>query len=389
MPASRTALIVGAGIGGLAAGLALRRAGWEIRIFERAATPRELGFALALAPNAMAALDALGVAGAIASNGVAPVRVEVRHADGRRIRRFEWATTSVPATAQTHVALRPVVHGALLDAVGSASIELDSEAAGVESGADGVVLTLRNGRTIPGDVLIGADGAGSAIRKDLHPDEPPPRASGYWAIRGVAQDVGHHLGDLSAVAFFGPGIESSAARASERAVYWYISLLTADVGDGRDAAALLRRRLAGVDPALRAIVEATPSADLRSEALLRRDPLASWGRGRVTLLGDAAHPVLPHTGQGAAQALEDAVALGLVLTSGAEVEAALRRYEQVRFRRTRQIQRLGPRIARVTTTHSRVVAALRTAIVRLVPMAMLNLAAKLNARDPHRALRAS
>lgn len=387
MPASRTALIVGAGIGGLAAGLALRRAGWQIRIFERASTPRELGFALALAPNAMAALDAVGVAAAIASKSVAPERVEVRHADGRRIRRFEWAQTSAPVTAQTHVALRPVVHGALLDAVGSASIELDSEAAGVESRGDAVVLTLRSGRTIAGEVLIAADGVGSVIRRQLHPDEPPPRPSGYWAIRGVAHDVGHHLGDLSAAAFFGPGIEASAARASERAVYWYMSLLAADVGDGADVGALLAKRLTGVDPALRAIVDATPHLDLRSEALLRRDPLASWGRGRVTLLGDAAHPVLPHTGQGAAQALEDAVALGLVLTSGVEIEPALRRYEQVRFRRTRQIQRLGPRIARITTTRSRVIAGLRTAIVRVVPMAVLNLAANLNARDPHRALR--
>ena len=98
--------------------------------------------------------------------------------------------------------------------------------------------------------------------------------------------------------------------------------------------------------------------------------------------------VLPHTGQGAAQAVEDAVALGLVLAAPTDVEAALRRYEQVRFRRTRDIQRLGRRIARITTTRSAVVAALRTTIVRLVPMAALNLAAKLNRRDPHRALRA-
>ena len=206
------------------------------------------------------------------------------------------------------------------------------------------------------------------------PDEPPARPSGYWAIRGVAHNVGHHLGDLSAVALFGPGVESSAARASETAIYWYMSLLAGDVGAGsRDPRETLRR-LPQIDPALRAIVDATQTGDMRMDELLMRDPLASWGRGRVTLLGDAAHPVLPHSGQGAAQALEDAVALGLVLAAPSDVEAALRRYEQVRFRRTRDIQRLGRRIARVTTTRSAVVAALRTTIVRLVPMAVLNLA---------------
>jgi len=388
MPVSRSALIVGAGIGGLAAAVALRKAGWQVRVFERAATPRELGFALALAPNAMAALDELGVAAGIAAKSVAPHRVEVRHLDGRRIRRFEWARDGGPITQQTHVALRPIVHGALLEAVGASSIELGREVVSAETTASGVVLTLRDGRTAAGDVVIAADGVGSAIRKQLHPAEPPARPSGYWAIRGVAQNAGDHLGDLSAAAFFGPGVESSVARASETAIYWYMSLLAADVGAGsRDPREMLRR-LPQLDPILRAIVDATQTGDMRMDELLRRDPLASWGRGRVTLLGDAAHPVLPHTGQGAAQAVEDAVALGLVLAAPTDVEAALRRYEQVRFRRTRDIQRLGRRIARITTTRSAVVAALRTTIVRLVPMAALNLAAKLNRRDPHRALRA-
>jgi len=384
----RAALIVGAGIGGLAAGLALRKAGWQVRIFERAAAPRELGFALALAPNAMAALDELGVAAGIAARSVAPVRVEVRHLDGRRIRRFEWTTDGRTVTTRTHVALRPIVHGALLEAVGKGSIELGTEVVGAETTPGGAVLTFRDGRTATGDVVVAADGVGSAIRKHLHPDEPPARPSGYWAIRGVAHNGVRHLGDLSAAAFLGPGVESAAARASETAVYWYMSLLAADVPGTRDPAAELRRRLPQLDPTLRAIVDATETGDLRMDELLMRDPLASWGRGRVTLLGDAAHPVLPHSGQGAALALEDAVALGLVAASSdPDIEAALRHYEQVRFRRTRAIQRLGLRIARVTTTRNVMVAALRTAMVRLVPMAVLNLAAKLNQRDPHRALR--
>jgi 2-polyprenyl-6-methoxyphenol hydroxylase-like FAD-dependent oxidoreductase len=387
MAGPRTALIVGAGIGGLAAGLALRRAGWEIRIVERAATPRELGFALALAPNAMAALHELGIAREIAARSSAPARGEVRRLDGRRLRRFVFRDRGAPPETQTHVALRPVVHGALLDAVGIESVDLISEAAGAETTPDGVVLTLTGGRTMTGDVLIGADGVGSAIRRCLHAGERPPRPSGYWSIRGVAPDAGRLLGDLSGVAYFGPGVEAAAAKAGPTAVYWYMSLLAADVPAGsRDARAELGRRRPQLDATLRSIIDATAEEDLRMDELLVRDPLPHWGHGRITLLGDAAHPVLPHTGQGAAQALEDAVALGLSLAVSDNLEAALRRYESVRSARTRRFQRLGPRIARITTTRSPVIGALRTAVIRLLPASLLTLAG-MGQRDPHRALR--
>ena len=111
------------------------------------------------------------------------------------------------------------------------------------------------------------------------------------------------------------------------------------------------------------ICAATKSEDRRLDALFDRDPLPVWGTGPVTLLGDAAHPMLPHTGQGAAQALEDAVALVLAL-GPADVESALRRYERVRSRRTRCVVMLGPRIARITTTRSPLVKLLRTAANR-------------------------
>jgi 2-polyprenyl-6-methoxyphenol hydroxylase-like FAD-dependent oxidoreductase len=389
VPDARTALIVGAGIGGLAAAISLQRAGWRVRVFERAATPRELGFALGLAPNAMAALQELGVAGAIAARAAAPSRVEIRRLDGHRLRRFDWPDDGAPAETKTHVALRPVVHGALLDAVGAGAIELGSEAVGAESTARGATLSLANGRAIEGDLLIGADGVGSAIRRHLHRDEPPPRPSGYCSLRGVAHDATAHLGDLSGVGWFGPGVEAAATKASATAIYWYMSLLAADVPAGpRNARAEIARRRSDLDRTLNAIADATADDDLRMDELLVRDPLPAWGRGRITLLGDAAHPMLPHTGQGAAQALEDAVALGLALGGSADVEAGLRRYETVRAARTRRFQRLGGRIARVTTTRRSLIAGARNAVIRWMPMALIARASRPGQRDPHRALRA-
>jgi 2-polyprenyl-6-methoxyphenol hydroxylase-like FAD-dependent oxidoreductase len=237
--------------------------------------------------------------------------------------------------------------------------------------------------------LIGADGVGSVIRRRFHPQEPPPTPSGFCALRGVAHGVGDKLGDLAAVGYLGDGIEAATARASQTAVYWYLSLLAEDVPEGaRDPRAILERHTAGFDARLQAVISATRPEDLRFDELFERAPLDQWGAGRVTLLGDAAHPMLPHTGQGAAQALEDAVALGLALTERREVEPGLRRYEDVRSRRTRRLIRLGPRIARITTTRNPLVQWLRTAAVRLLPEAILVSGASGRGRDPHRALRA-
>ena len=120
-----------------------------------------------------------------------------------------------------------------------------------------------------------------------------------------------------------------------------------------------------------AIAAATRRDDLRFDELFDRDPIDAWGTGPVTLLGDAAHPMLPHAGQGAAQALEDAVALGLALKSRAEVTRALRRYEQVRAARTRKIVLLARRIARTTTTKNPIIAWARNTGIKLVPARLM------------------
>ena len=249
-----TALIVGAGIGGLAAGLSLRRAGWQVRIHERAASPRELGFAVALAPNAMAALRELGLADTMLAEGVTATKGELRHPDGRVIRKFN-AQMGGPLV----IALRPALHGVLLNAVGSDALVLGSEAAGASVTAGGVSLDLRGGGRDAGDLLIGADGVGSVIRQCLHPGEPPARPSGFCALRGVAYGVGDHLGDLAGVGYLGDGIEAAAARASRNAVYWYLSLLKEDGSTTtRNPAAILEAHTAAFESPFRTITQMGP-----------------------------------------------------------------------------------------------------------------------------------
>jgi 2-polyprenyl-6-methoxyphenol hydroxylase-like FAD-dependent oxidoreductase len=364
----RTALIVGAGIGGLAAALALRRAGWRVRVFERASTLRDLGFALLLAPNAVAALESLGVAEAIATRGATVTRGEIRAAGGRLLRSFDQSTLRHLPDARTMVALRPVVHGALLDAVGTDTIALDSPAVRFRQTESKVSLVLAGGEQVEGDVLLGADGVGSTLRQLLHPSEAPPRPSGLFALRGVAHGAAHHLGDTSGAQFWGRGIESGMSRASTDAVYWYISMpahlaRSADT----DVRALAERATNNFDNRLRRIIAATRIEDMRLDELYEREPLDRWGEGRVTLLGDAAHPMLPHAGQGAAQALEDAVVLGHALAAPPDVCIALRRYEDVRAARTRTVIQLARRGAQMASIENPVGCWLRNTMLRLVP----------------------
>ena len=362
---ARTALIVGAGIGGLSAAISLRQAGWNVRVFERAASARELGFGLALAPNAVQALRSLGVADAVLSQGFPATRGELRRLDGTVIKRAELPPNALggPFT----VALRPALHGALLGAVGSDVLELGRDAASFSVEGSRVRLTFESGPDAEGDLLVGADGLGSVIRRALHPSEPPPRACGIVAVRGAVHGAIEHLHGLSAVYYLGPGVESVVVRASDTGIYWFLSLARELVPAGMTRAAAIVAHLAPrFDETFRAVTSAT--SDLRVDTLVDRDPLPFWGRGVVTLLGDAAHPVLPHTGQGAAQAMVDAVELGRVL-GGEPVDAALRRYEDDRRRKTAALLTRGRRVARTMRMMNPVACALRELAIRMMPIA--------------------
>jgi 2-polyprenyl-6-methoxyphenol hydroxylase-like FAD-dependent oxidoreductase len=248
--------------------MALTRAGWNVQILERAAAPRELGFGLMLAPNAMRALDRLGVAGTIRTLGHTPRSVEIRTTDGRLLRAFRTAAGSDVERFLPVIALRPALYGTLLDALAPESVFASSEVVGFEEGSRDVRVRTADGREFTGDVLVGADGVASRIRRRLHPHEPPASPSLYCGLRGVVFDAQRFMPELDALAVFGPGLEAAAVRASDDAIYWYASMLAADVPADRGPAEIRDQRLRNTDARFHAIASATSDAHLRFDQFL-------------------------------------------------------------------------------------------------------------------------
>ncbi|HVG70805.1 MAG TPA: FAD-dependent monooxygenase [Vicinamibacterales bacterium] len=377
--AARQALVVGAGIGGLSAAIALRKAGWDVRIFERSTSLRELGFGLGLAPNAMAALGDLGVAETVHARGFEPARGEMRRMDGTVLKR-----ATIPRGilgGPFVVAMRTALYGALLDAAGIDTVTAGSEATGFTQRGRRVTLHLANGTSAEGDLLVGADGVRSVIRRQLHQNEPPARPSRIVSVRGAVDGVISHLGGVDGLYYLGPGVESAHIRASATGIYWFMAVAEELVpANTTSAAALLAHLAPKFDDTFRAITSAT--SECRYDGVLvDRDPLPRWGDGVVTLIGDAAHPLLPHTGQGAAQAIVDAVTLARMLAQHVDIELTLRAFEAERLPKTAALVRQGRRTARFMRIRNPVACYVREAAVRIAPLkSVMKLYVRVNRR---------
>ena len=360
------AVIVGAGIGGLAAAIALERAGYRVTVLERAPELRELGFALLLAGNAMRALRMLGVAERVLAQAEVARDGDLRAMDGRVLKRVSMAGIQDAIGEAAVCSLREVLHGALLAQLTAAEIRTRARAVGFEQSASGVEVQLEDGERVAGDLLVAADGLHSVVRAALHGDAL--RASGLTAYRGVARAAHWHA---TGTQFFGRGIEAGVGRAGAGAVYWYLSHKEPAARTALEPKAAALDCTRGCDPELVALIERTDPDHVRRDELFDRAPLQAWGRGRATLLGDAAHPMLPHAGQGAAQALEDAVVLGRCLASGTDPVAGLRRYERLRIARTTKVVSIARRNARISSVDNPWVCALRDQLLAHGPAAMM------------------
>ena len=258
--------------------------------------------------------------------------------------------------------------GVLVDAVRGIPIHLGHECQDVTQEAGGVTARFANGTTVSGDVLIGADGVRSVVRERLGVPGSL-RYSGYTAWRGIAS---FETAGLMAGETLGCGRRFGLAPIQGNRVYWYA---TDNVPAGQrespgEAKARLTELFASWHRPIPELIQGMdPAAILRND-IYDRDPADRWGSGRVTLLGDAAHPMTPNLGQGACQAIEDALVLAHYLSTGPDVPSSLRRYESERIPRTRSVVTASRRVGALFQVESRAFCRLRDLALRSMPVGL-------------------
>lgn len=326
MSARGRVLIAGAGIAGLATGIALRQAGFDVTVFERADDPlAAAGSALGLHPTAVLALRSLGLDGPVVEAGAEVHRWELLDWRGERIGGWPQTKVSEAFGAPSITLPRARLHRALHAAFPAGELRRGSTAAGYRETDAGVEILLADGTRESGHLLIGADGLHSAVRRQAHGDSPP-REAGFTAWRAVSDKV-LPGGDTVPTArqILGAGATFGSWPLPGGRTYW-VATLSDDVRRAAGLAArpegsahtaeehtLLAEAFRTAPSPAAELVEATPSDRVVRTPIVDRPPRAGWSTARTLLIGDAAHPMVPTTGQGGGQALLDAVAVGSVL----------------------------------------------------------------------------
>lgn len=353
----KSAIVVGAGIGGLTTAIALRRAGIDVRVYERRDRPSRLltGGGFMLWHNAFWALREIKLDERLAAASSKISFHEFRSDKGRRLARWSIDPESERFGAPAVALRRSVLHTILTEEAGDA-VEMGARCVGFDQDDDGVTVRFEDGGTDRADVLIGADGLRSSVRSALrHGYDLPPRSADYTAWQAIARLPGEDV--VPSGTFFNlwgrGGLRFLYCRLNEEEVYW--DAITSDrVSRGFDMVGKTKRQAmldaygGWPDPVPR-IVGATSEEGILPIAISDRAPEHSgtWGTGRVALVGDAAHPQTLNLSQGAGQAIEDGVLLSRLLSEcseSGEVSAAITQYESLRRPRTDAMVRMAWRI---------------------------------------------
>ena len=342
--------IAGGGIGGLTSALALSRRGQDVELFEQADAFGEVGAGLQLSPNAMRILNALGVGDAVAARACRPVALEMRWGgSGGRI-------FSIPAGDGMLVKFgAPYLHchradllQALLETAEAdprIRLNLSSQVIEVLNGADELRVGLMDGRVVDADLVVGADGVRSAVRRHVVGSERATFTGCVaWRLTAPAAGLKKHFPEPKATVWVGPGKHAVTYPVRNGELINFVGVVERDGWtkeswtEAGDLAELARDFDGWAEP-VEAVIAAAPNC-FRS-ALFDRVPSSGWSRDRAVLLGDAVHPTLPFQAQGAAMGIEDSWALAdcLARAEAGEfgVADALARYEARRLPRVRKV----------------------------------------------------
>ncbi|MFD7455911.1 MULTISPECIES: FAD-dependent monooxygenase [unclassified Streptomyces] len=362
-----SAVVVGGGIGGLAAAVGLRLIGWRVTVVERAATLADVGAGISLHANGLRALDALGVGAAVRAAARPQYTGGTRTPKGARLARMDGAALERELGTPIVGIPRAELHRLLRAALPPDRLLVGAEVTSVDhTTPDRLTVPVPDG-VLEADLVVAADGVNSRLRAGLFPDHPGPVYSGSTVLRAITE----HPVDLDSdfEITWGGGAEFGHIAFTDGRAEWHAVLNSPPGVRHTDPLSAMRHRFADWHDPIPDLLDAT-----RPEAVLHHDihelatPLPSFTAGRIALLGDAAHAMTPNLGQGACQALEDAVTLTAALATEPTVAAALARYDAERRPRSQSVARAARRAGRMGQQLRHPLAtALRDTAMRLAP----------------------
>lgn len=362
-------LIIGAGIGGLTAALALQKAGFAVRVFEQAKEIRDGGAGLTLWANAVRVLQELGLADLVQRLAMPETtQAGFYTARGKPLALLSPQTVEEQCGAPTVAVHRAEFQAALRNQVSPGTIVLDRQLVSFEQDNAGVTACFADGERVNGSLLVGADGIHSQVRQQLFP-QSQPRYAGYTAWRGIASGVDPHLhGEL-----WGRGMRFGIVPLTKERVYWFATRNTLE--NEADSPEVRQKELLEMfkdwHPVVTALLEATEASSILRNDIYDLQPLSQWSKGHVTLLGDAAHAMTPNMGQGACQALEDALVLAHTLRSMHPLTEALRTYQQNRLPHANSVLTRSRQIGTVAQWEHPLACWLRDHLLMLTPPHLL------------------
>ncbi len=373
------AMIVGAGIGGLTVAIALRRVGVETAVFERAGELAEVGAGILLAANAVRALGELDLSDEIRQLGTSASAGLIRSWNGETLAEVPARELEKSSGVPSIAVHRADLQSFLLNEAGEKNVVLGAECSSFEQDDAGVTAIFADGTEERGELLIGADGLHSTVRARLFGREKP-RYAGYTAWRAVVEPDRELLPWGTGFETWGRGARFGCAHIGGGRVYWFATRNAPEgekdgpVGSPSGPKAALTTLFDGWHHPVPDLIAETEEWAIRRDDLYDRAPLSgSWGEGCITLLGDAAHPATPNLGQGACQAIEDAVELarcfGRVVQTNAKdrVPSALRKYEGLRGERTAWIVRRSRALGRIGQIENPLLCRMRDAVLKATP----------------------
>ena len=360
-------IVIGSGIAGLSAAVALRKVGFDVAVYERAPELREVGAGISLWANAVRALDAIGAGDAVRAFSLPAVRSELRARNGHAVQlsipiaKFEEQFGVRPFVAMIH---RAELVGALAGCLPPGVARYGFECVGVERREKSVGVRFANGHADEADVLVGADGIHSAVRAALFGKEEP-RYSGYTGWRGIAPRPAAvepgYMGE-----WWGRGQRFGITTLPGDRVYWFATKNVPPGGREADERQTLLADFRDWAAPVPELLATTPPDRVFRNDIIDRPPTKVWSVGRAGVVGDAAHPTTPNLGQGGCMAIEDAVVLARHLRANPDPAAAWAAFAAERSRRTAAIVRESWKFGRIGQWRGRVSCAVRDRIVGAV-----------------------